>query len=179
MPQELVSPFSALLEKEATNASKTAAEAVQELRDECENISRQITRLTDLYVAEDIEREDYLSRRRSLMSERRTIEENIVRLERAPTAWVEPVRSWITDASTLDKIAEKEDLLLKKSSLQKIFGLNLSIHAREARGNPTPPYAALRAARAEIGKKELGLILEPMSGIEPETSSLPRTCSTN
>jgi len=170
MPQEWVSPFSALLEKEAANASKTATEAVQGLRDKCENISRQITRLTDLYVAEDIEREDYLSRRRSLMSERRTIEEQIVRLERAPAAWVEPVRSWIRDASTLDEIAEKEDLLLKKSSLQKIFGLNLSIHAREARGNPIPPYAALRAARISASEKPLSLILEPMSGIEPETS---------
>ncbi|MAZ41129.1 hypothetical protein CL654_03365 [bacterium] len=152
MPQEWISPFSALLEKEAANASKTAAGAVQELRDKCENISRQLTRLTDLYVAEDIEREDYLSRRRALMGERRTIEEKIVRLERAPAAWVEPVRDWIETASTLDEIAQKEDLLLKKSSLQKIFGLNLSIHAREARGNPIPPYAALRAAKISAPK---------------------------
>ena len=171
MPREWISPFSALLEKEASNASKTAAEAVQELRDKCENISRQITRLTDLYVAEDIEREDYLARRRLLMSQRRTIEENIVRLERAPAAWVEPVRSWITDASTLDKIAEAEDLLLKKSSLQKIFGLNLSIHAREARGNPLPPYAALRAAKISAPKKQLSLIMVGERGLEPP---LPR-----
>ncbi|WKZ26465.1 MAG: recombinase family protein [Candidatus Paceibacterota bacterium] len=170
MSQEWVSPLSEMLNTEAANASKTAAEAVQELRDKCENISRQITRLTDLYVAEDIEREDYLSRRRSLMSERRTIEENIVRLERAPALWVEPVRNWITDASTLDKIAQAEDLLLKKSSLQKIFGLNLSIHAREARGNPIPPYAALRAAKTSAPKKQLSLILEPTVGIEPTTS---------
>ncbi len=179
MPQEWISPLSAMLDTEAASASKTAAEAVQELRDKVFDISRQITRLTDLYVAEDIEREDYLSRKHSLVSERRTIEEQIVRLERAPATWVEPVRNWITDASTLDKTAQAEDLLLKKSSLQKIFGLNLSLHAREARGNPLPPYAALRAARSEIGKKELSLILEPMSGIEPETSFLPRTCSTN
>ena len=179
MPQEWVSPFSALLEKEAINASKTATEAIQELRDKCENISRQITRLTDLYVAEDIEREDYLSRRRSFISERRTIEEKIIRLERAPAAWVEPVRNWIADASTLGKIAESEDLLLKKSSLQKIFGLNLTMHAREARGNAIPPYAALRAARISASEKPLSLILEPLAGIEPATSPLPWACSTN
>ena len=179
MPQKWTSPLLEMLNTEAANASKTAAEAVQELRDKCENISRQISRLTDLYVAEDIERDDYLSRRRSLMSERRTIEEKIVCLERAPAAWVEPVRNWITDASTLDEIAHAEDLLSKKSSLQKIFGLNLSIHAREARGLPIPPYAALHAARSETGEKELGLILEPLVGIEPTTSSLPWTCSTN
>ena len=51
-----------------------------------------------------------------------------------------------------------------KSSLQKIsdFGFLNLLQAREAPGNPTPPYAALRAARAEIGKKELGLILESL-----------------
>ena len=170
MPREWISPFSALLEKEADNASKTAVEAVQELRDKVFDISRKLERLTDLYVAEDIEREDYLSRRRTLIGERRTIEGNIVRLERAPAAWVEPVRDWMETASSLDEIAEKEDLLLKKSSLQKIFGLNLSLHAREARGNPLPPYAALRAAKISAPKKQLSLIMVPPLGLEPRSS---------
>ncbi len=51
-----------------------------------------------------------------------------------------------------------------KSSLQKfsdLYFLNLH-HAREARGLPIPPYAALHAARSETGEKELGLILESL-----------------
>ena len=179
MPQEWLSPLSTMLDTEAASASKTAAEAVQGQRDKVFDISNKLERLTDLYVAEDIEREDYLSRRRALMSERRTIEEQIVRLERAPAAWVEPVRNWIQDASRLAETAESKDIPFKKSPLQKVFGLNLRIHAREARGNPIPPYAALRAARILASEKPLSLILEPMSGIEPETSSLPMTCSTN
>src|SRR3989338_2125724 len=99
MPQEWVSPLSAMLDTEAASASKTATEAVQELREKVEAISRTLARLTDFYVAEDLEREEYLSRRRSLMSERKTIEEQIVRLERSPAAWVELVRNWIQDAS--------------------------------------------------------------------------------
>lgn len=54
-----------------------------------------------------------------------------------------------------------------------------SHHAREARGNPIPPYAALRAARISASEKPLSLIFEPMAGIEPATSSLPWTRSTN
>src|SRR3989344_8160748 len=34
-----------------------------------------------------------------------------------------------------------------QTPLQKVFGLNLSIHASEPRGNPISPYAALRPAR--------------------------------
>ena len=166
MPQKWISPLSALLDIEATNASKTAMEAVQELRDRMEDISCKLERLMDLYVAEDIEREDYLSRRRSLISERRTIEEQIVRLERAPAMWVEPVREWIKDASILDEISKMNDLPSKKSSLQKVFGLNLSIHAREACGLPISPYATLRATRISstenLSEKGLGLILESL-----------------
>jgi hypothetical protein len=58
--------------------------------------------------------------------------------------------------------AHKDLQISLKSSLQKIFGLNLSIHAREARGNPIPPYAALRAAKISAPKKQLGLILESL-----------------
>ena len=166
MPQEWISPLSAMLDIEAADASKTASEAVQGLRDKVFDISNKLERLTDLYVAEDIEREDYLSRRRALMSERRTIEEQIVRLERAPAAWVEPVRNWIHDASRLTEIAKSEDIPSKKSPLQKVFGLNLSIHAREARGNPIPPYAALRAARISGDETSLALKLEEHTRFE-------------
>ena len=179
MPQEWTSPLSAMLNAEAANASKTAAEAVAGLRDKIEDISRTIARLTDLYVAEDLEREEYLSRRRALMGERRTIEEQIVRLERAPAAWIEPVRSWIQDASRLDEIAKSEDYPSKKSSLQKMFGLNLTLHAREARGNAFPHYTALCATRNLASGKPLSLILEPRVGIEPTTYGLQNRCSTN
>ncbi|MEI7720060.1 MAG: recombinase family protein [bacterium] len=169
MPQEWTAPLTKLLDAEAADASKTAAEAVHGLQAKIEEISRTNVRLTDLYVAEDLEREEYLSRRRSLVSERRTIEEQIVRLEQAPAAWVEPVRNWILGASRLDEIAKSSDLPSKKSPLQKVFGLNLSIHAREARGNPIPPYAALRAARISGGDTPLSLKLEPRAGIGPAT----------
>ncbi len=113
------------------------------------------------------------------MGERRTIEEQIVRLERAPAGWVEPVRNWIQDASRLDGIAKSKDIPSKKSPLQKVFGLNLRINAREARGNPIPPYAALRAARISDGETPLALKLEPRPGFEPGTYTLRKYCSTN
>ena len=61
--------------------------------------------------------------------------------------------------------------------MQEIFGLKLK--DREACGIAANHWAELRSAREKIGKIETSLILEPMSGIEPETSFLPRTCSTN
>ena len=179
MPAEWVSPLNEMLNREATTASQTASGAIFELRAKAEDISRQLSRLTDLYVAEDLEREDYLSRRRALTSDKRTLDEKIAKLEQAPSAWVEPVREWILDASRLGEIAISTDMNSKKSSLQKIFGLNLSLHAREARGIPALPWRELHAFRAKYGIFEGISKLEPMIGIEPMTSSLPWKCSTN
>jgi len=120
-----------MLDREAQTATQTASEAVFGLREHVQELSRNLARLTDLYVAEDLEREEYLSRRRALMGERKTNEEKIARIERAPAVWVEPVRNWIFDASRLDEVAHSGNYPSKKSSLQKIFGLNLSLHARE------------------------------------------------
>ena len=124
-----------MLDKEAVDATRTATEAVQGLREQVAELSRDLARLTDVYVAQDIERDDYLERRRRLMSEKKSVEEQIARLERTPSAWIEPVRKWIWDASILDEIQKNFDLSSKKSSLQKIFGLNLTLQTREARGN--------------------------------------------
>jgi hypothetical protein len=46
-------------------------------------------------------------------------------------------------------------------SFRTLHFLNL-LHAREARGNPIPPYAALRAARLSGGETSLALKLESL-----------------
>jgi len=130
-----------------------------ELRRNFEDISFNLARLTDVYVAQDIERADYLERRRSLMSDKKSIEEQITRLSRTPNVWIEPMRNWIKDSQTLDEIAKKASLPSKKLSLQKIFGSNLHLKFRQVFGNPLPHYASLREARQNFANNDLGLIL--------------------
>ena len=168
-----------MLDKEEQEAVHGASEAVHELREKRDELSRTFARLTDLYITEDLEREEYLSRRKSVMSDKRTLEEQIGKLEQAPTLWVEPVRNWILDASRLGEIAKSEDCASKKLPLQKIFGLNLTLHAREARGMPLIHWRELHSAGANSGKIPMGLIFEPMPGFEPGTYSLPWSCSTS
>ncbi len=48
-----------------------------------------------------------------------------------------------------------DDLLLKKSSLRKIFGSNLSLINNEIRSVPTAPYASLREARENFVENDL------------------------
>jgi hypothetical protein len=73
----------------------------------------------------------------------------------------QPMREWITDAQTLDETAKNGDLLFKKSSLQKIFGSNLTLRNKKPVELPVKQYAALRAARVNFPENELGFILAP------------------
>ncbi len=179
MPKEWAIELFSELEKEESKANVFATYEVNALRREVEEISKNLSRLTDVYVAQDIDREEYLERRHSLLSEKKSKEEQISKFLRTPLAWIEPTREWIKEASILDKIANEADLPSKKLSLQKIFGSNLSLHGRVASGNPFPHYAELRSARENFSEKPMSLLAEPAGGFEPATFALQKRCSTN
>ncbi len=160
MPEVYVAPLNAMLDKENERAAESVLEPVQELRGKARDLSRDVARLVDLHVAQDIDREEYLKRRGALMSEKKSVEEQAARLERTPSAWIEPARQWIKDASMLDEIAKNFDLPSKKSSLHKIFGLNLLLKNRRVEFCPVKPYDALRASREIFPENDLVSILD-------------------
>ena len=79
------------------------------------------------------------------------------------------MRKWINEASTLDEIAKSKDLPSKKSSLQKIFGSNLTLHAREARGMPQNQWFSLLAAKEN--HPESNLVFTLVSGVRLELTT--------
>ena len=156
-----------MAERDAADASQTTAASVQAMRAKIADLDGKIARLTDLFVEQDIERDEYLSRKKELMSNKRSAQENILRLERNAAVWLEPMRAWLKDASLLDEAAQSKDLLSKKSSLQKIFGSNLTLHAREARGVPENPWRSVAAATERASETDLVSSLVPGVGLEP------------
>jgi hypothetical protein len=48
----------------------------------------------------------------------------------------------------------------KKSSLQKVFGLNLHLKNKEIEFNPLPPYQYIRASRENFSETDPALKLE-------------------
>ena len=131
------------------------------------DISRKLYRLTDLYIAQDIKRADYLSSRRALVLEKKSVEERAMLLERNTGYWLEPMREWIKDASKLPEAAKSKDLSSKKSSLRKIFGSNLILRNKEIQENPMNQWATLRVARKKFSENELSFILAAGLGFEP------------
>lgn len=138
----------ALADKDEQDSGISATGAVQGLRDRIRDLDTKLARLTDLYVEQDIERDAYLEHKRSLMSEKRSQEEQTARLEKNATAWLQPLRMWIKEAESLNQIAKSTDKAVQKSSLQKIFGSNLHLSAREVSGNALTPWSYLHGGTA-------------------------------
>jgi site-specific DNA recombinase len=151
LPQEWAKEMLLMADKDEREAQSVAVASVRELRATLADIDTRIARLIDIYVEQDIDRDAYLVRKRALMSERKSVEGQIARLERNATAWLQPLRDWIKDAQTLGEILKDDDLPSKKTSLQKIFGSNLTLQSREARGVAQNQWTSL----CEVHQKNL------------------------
>ena len=170
MPSPWAKEFGLCMAKDEMKAKTESEKIIVDLRNKISTISEKVQRLLDVYLAQDIDRETYLRERGKLFSEKKSFEEKVERLERNANCWLEPMRNWVETASTLAEIAERNDLPSKKSSLQKIFGSNLTLHDKKVRENPSPAYAALRAAREKFAHSDTSFIWAAGQGFEPQFS---------
>ena len=167
MPKDWTQELLKLVDKDEKNASKTASSFVHNLQEQKNNTIHKLDRLTDVYVEQDIARETYLAKKRELMSEKKSVEEKIAKLQKESATWLEPMREWIKDVSMLDEIAKSYDLPSKKLSLQKIFGSNLTLLNKKIEFIPIKPYASLREARENFPQNDLSLMLAGRLGFGP------------
>mgnify|MGYP001609630328 FL=1 len=166
LPQEWAEDFRQRMQSDEREGGRATANAVNNLREQSHDIERKLDRLMDVYIAQDIERDAYLSKRRALMSDKRTIEEQIARLERDGNAWLEPMREWINHSEMLEEIQKDPSLPAKKSALQKIFGSNLKLQNQKVSGTAHPLYAAVATARENSGVSDSVSVLVPRVRLE-------------
>ena len=160
-----------MLEKEKSESAQSSTAFVQEAGERIRAIQTKLQRLLDGYLEQDIEREIYRTEKAKLLSEKKSLEEQMTRIEQKRTGWLEPAEEWIREAENLPTIANGEDLFLKKVAAKKIFGSNLILSNRKVRLKPEKvpqiQWAALAAANSQIGKMETSRILVREGGIEP------------
>ncbi|MFA6270046.1 MAG: recombinase family protein [Candidatus Paceibacterota bacterium] len=158
MPSPWAEEFNLLIKEDEKKADRESSKIIADLQNKVFNISEKIQRLLDVYLAQDIDRETYLKERNKFVSEKKSFEEKIEKLEIDATSWLAPMREWVETASGIGKIAERNDLPSKKSSLQKIFGSNLFLHDKKVQEKASAPYAALRAARQNFASSDTSFI---------------------
>ena len=164
--------LNARMEKDKTKSVQSVSAFVQESENKIKIINTKLQRLLDGYLEQDIEREIYRQEKAKLLSEKKSLEEKIVRFEQKQNDWLEPMARWINYAQNIEKIARDSNLLEKKVAVKEIFGSNLFLASRALRGEPQNQWAALCAAQKMASKKSERLVLVGNAGLEPATSSM-------
>ena len=148
-----------MLEKDKTKSAQSVSAFIQEAGERIKVINTKLQRLLDGYLEQDIEREIYRQEKAKLLSEKKSLEEQIVRFEQKQNDWLEPMEKWVNYAQNIEKIARDSNLLEKKVAAKEIFGSNLCLASRALRGEPQNEWAALCAAQKMASEKSECLVL--------------------
>ena len=96
------------------------------------------------------------------MSQKKSLEEQKTRLVAGRADWLEPFQSWILTAKNTGEIAVSGSAEDKRGLALKIFGSNLVLDCKKARGSCVKPWSLLV-------EKTKTIKLVGVTGLEPVT----------
>jgi hypothetical protein len=133
---------------------------VAEKRGEIEKINLRLQKLLDSFLDGIIDRETYVAEKAKGMSQKKTLEEQSTALSAGRANWLEPFQSWILTARNAGKIAVEGSPQEKKVLAQQVFGSNLVLDCKKARGSSVKPWSLLL-------ENPSSRMVERAMGIEP------------
>ena len=183
LPKDWAEELLKMAENDHKNSAQSLTACVKEKEIRISEISLKLERLLNGYLDQVIDQVDYTSQKAKLLSEKKSLQEEIATFSHKQNDWLAPFQNWIKDAQSLDKIASDNNLFEKKVVAKEIFGSHLLLAERKVRvatgdapnsfgkmgGNQ---WAALCAAHNSVSEKPLSSILVDLRGFEPLTSRM-------
>ncbi len=148
------------LNEEKKQSAQTAKLMTLQKRGEIEEINLRLQKLLDAFLDGVIERSDYTAEKAKLMSQKKSLDEQSTALSTGRANWLEPFQNWILTARNAGEIAVKGSPKEKKVLAQQVFGSNLVLDCKKARGSCVKPWSLL----VENSSSQL---VERAMGIEP------------
>jgi hypothetical protein len=99
--------------------------------------------ILDSFLDGVIERNEYTAEKAKLMSRKKTLEEQKDAFVAGRADWLEPFQNWIITARNAGEIAVRGSPQEKKVLAQKVFGSNLVLDCKKARGSCVKPWSLL------------------------------------
>ena len=131
------------LEDEKKQSAQALAQQVAQKRLEIEKLNLKMKKLLDSFLDDLVDRETFAAEKAKLMSQKKTLEEQKERLQVGRADWLEPFQSWILTAKNTGKIAVSGSSEDKRGLALKIFGSNLVLDCKKARGCCVKPWSLL------------------------------------
>src|ERR1043166_8779045 len=131
-----------MAEKEGEELARSSRAFGLEKQEQLAAIKESVNRLTSIYVSQDIDRETFLAQKDELLSKKKVLEESLDRNEREISrTWLEPFKEWINTAQTMSEVAEIGSPQEKKRVAVQVFGSNLFLDSKKARGCAAKPWS--------------------------------------
>ena len=131
------------VKEEKKQSAQSTAKVIAEKRGGLQAINLRLQRLLDSFLDAVIERDEYTAEKTRLMSQKKTLEGQIAALSAGRADWLEPFTEWILTAKNAGKIVESGSLPEKRVLAFKVFGSNLVLDGKKARGSCVKPWSAL------------------------------------
>ncbi|KKP60057.1 MAG: Recombinase [Candidatus Nomurabacteria bacterium GW2011_GWF2_35_66] len=190
MPQDWADYLNTRLEGDKMESAQSVSVFVEKNQKRIRDISTKLERLLEGYLDQDIEKEIYRIEKAKLLSEKKSLEEEISRNQQKQKHWLEPMQEWIKEAQNMKKIALDCNLLDKKVAAKKVFGSNLLLQNKIVRAsapdfsnsiaNQTQTaWACLRHAHSLTPAKPICTVLVPRPRFELGTYPSSGERSTN
>ncbi len=145
---------------EQQQTAQSAMQLAAQKRGEIEKISLRLQKLLDSFLDGVIERNEYTAEKARLMSRKKTLEEQKDACLKGRADWLEPFQNWILTARNAGEIALRGSPQEKKVLAQKVFGSNLVLDCKKARGSCVKPWSLLV-------EPSTSFLVERAMGIEP------------
>ncbi len=120
LPDEWRDKYLERLDKETGEARHSSDLFVQNLKGKIAGLKTKIDRLTDGYLGGSFELIEYQQTKNRLMSEKRTLEEQLSDFERKGNRWLGLMRNWILEANQALNLTKSENLPAMRDFLSDI-----------------------------------------------------------
>ena len=148
------------VKEEKTQNAQSARLMAEQKRKEIEKTNLRLQRLQDSFLDELIDRETYVAEKAKGMSQKKSLEEQCKALLNGRSDWLEPFQNWILTAKNAGEIAVNGSLQEKRVLAQQVFGSNLVLDCKKARGYCLKPWSLL------LSTSQTGGVV-PTTGLEP------------
>ena len=138
MPQSWAEQLETMLGEDERKAEQSSGVFIADAQTRIGSLQGKLQRLLDSYLDQDIDQPTYKAKQAELMSEKKSLEEQVAKLTLAANAWVEPMQNWLKTAVSLCETANNESLVAKKDALLQIEGLNLFLKSKKAQPTAAP-----------------------------------------
>jgi hypothetical protein len=133
----------ARIDEDEKQGDRSATLATARNRMEIEQLNARRQRLQDALLEGLLDSEIYAFEKAKIMSRKKTLEEQSAAIVSGSRFWLEPLKKWVLEAQTLSKDLHQRSLFEKRDIAKEIFGSNLVLDGKKARGEAVKPWAIL------------------------------------